>query len=375
MFDNSILVELQDLGDISVDIGDVKTVVVPEKKVPQAIPRITVDANGLITATSNQESGSVVGGTEKSTYQLAVENGKTVYPSENQQIIVKKNTYSLGDIILEKVSSEEKTVDVTDDGNYEISPSYGKLLSKVFVNVDTSQKRKEAFEAGKKAEHKTFWYAFFLDRDTFAYAFCEWRGEMFKPNADIIFQNSVNSADYTFQNAKYFDLKERTVDKGFAFDTSQAKRLAGTFHSTCIGNIPTIDLSSCTQLIRTFYFMQRDTLHDGLYTTKEINIVNLRSDCTFDNAFSYIYGLERLIINGTIGQNGFNVQWSTLLDKASHISIMTALSTTTSGLTVTFSKTAVDKAFETSSGANDGSTSPEWLALVATRPNVTIALA
>ena len=54
---------------------------------------------------------------------------------------------------------------------------------------------------------------------------------------------------------------------------------------------------------------------------------------------------------------------------------MAALSTTTTGLTVTFSKTAVDKAFETAEGANDGSTSPEWLALVATRPNWGIGLA
>ncbi len=233
----------------------------------------------------------------------------------------------------------------------------------------------EVYEAGKKEQSDTFWGDFFYNRDTFAYAFTLWRGEMFKPNNDIIFQNSVNSADNTFQYALFFDLKGMTVDRGLKFDTSQAKRLANTFHSTRIGNIPTIDLSSCTQLIATFYYMQEDTLHDGLYTTKEINIVNLRSDCTFDRAFSYIYGLERLFINGIIGQNGFNVQWSKELDKESHISIMNALSTETTGLTVTFSKVAVDKAFETSAGANDGSTSPEWLALVATRSNWTKELA
>ena len=54
---------------------------------------------------------------------------------------------------------------------------------------------------------------------------------------------------------------------------------------------------------------------------------------------------------------------------------MTKLTDTASGKTITFSKTAVNKAFETSAGANDGSTSAEWLALVGTKPNWTISLA
>jgi hypothetical protein len=42
--------------------------------------------------------------------------------------------------------------------------------------------------------------------------------------------------------------------------------------------------------------------------------------------------------------------------------------------TVTFSKTAVDKAFETSSGANNGSKSPAWYSLLDSRPYATISL-
>ena len=42
--------------------------------------------------------------------------------------------------------------------------------------------------------------------------------------------------------------------------------------------------------------------------------------------------------------------------------------------TVTFSQTAVNKAFETNEGANDGSTSTAWRELIATRPNWTFAL-
>jgi hypothetical protein len=44
-------------------------------------------------------------------------------------------------------------------------------------------------------------------------------------------------------------------------------------------------------------------------------------------------------------------------------------------ISATLSKTAVDAAFETSSGAKNGSSSTEWKNLIATRPEVTISLA
>jgi hypothetical protein len=64
-------------------------------------------------------------------------------------------------------------------------------------------------------------------------------------------------------------------------------------------------------------------------------------------------------------------------DKLTHdsiASIINTLSATTAGQSVTFSVTAVNNAFETSSGAADGSTSAEWNALVATKSNWTISL-
>ena len=90
--------------------------------------------------------------------------------------------------------------------------------------------------------------------------------------------------------------------------------------------------------------------------------------------FTNCFQLQNLTIEGIIGQNGFNVQWSTKLSKASITSIINALSETTSGLTVTLSKTAVNNAFETSAGAADGSTSEEWTTLEGTKTNWTISL-
>jgi hypothetical protein len=69
--------------------------------------------------------------------------------------------------------------------------------------------------------------------------------------------------------------------------------------------------------------------------------------------------------------------WSTSLSKESITSIINALSDSTSGFSVTFSKQAVDNAFGYVIDDYewfDGTNSAEWKALVATKPNWTINL-
>ena len=63
------------------------------------------------------------------------------------------------------------------------------------------------------------------------------------------------------------------------------------------------------------------------------------------------------------------------LSKDSIQSIMSCLSDDATGKNLTIPLAAVNKAFETSSGAADGSTSTEWAELIATKPNWTISLA
>jgi hypothetical protein len=84
--------------------------------------------------------------------------------------------------------------------------------------------------------------------------------------------------------------------------------------------------------------------------------------------------LTNLTMTGTIKANGMDLHYSTKLSKASIISVINALSDTTNALKVQLSKTAVNNAFETSSGVADGSTSEEWTTLIATKANWTIAL-
>lgn len=95
---------------------------------------------------------------------------------------------------------------------------------------------------------------------------------------------------------------------------------------------------------------------------------------TVSSMFTNCRNLEELACEGTLSITGLDLHWSTKLNKSSIESVIGVLDDTTSGLTVTLSLAAVQAAFETSAGANDGNTSAEWIALVATKPNWTISL-
>ncbi len=99
------------------------------------------------------------------------------------------------------------------------------------------------------------------------------------------------------------------------------------------------------------------------------------SECT--KATIWLNGARALedieFVPNTIGIS-LDFYWCYNLSKASLTSAVNGLSSTAEGLTVSFSTTAVNKAFETSEGANDGSTSAEWTALANTKTNWTIAL-
>jgi len=109
------------------------------------------------------------------------------------------------------------------------------------------------------------------------------------------------------------------------------------------------------------------------YALKTVRKLCVSETTQYIETFGSSTALENLTIEGTIAQNGFNTSFSPL-NKASLTSIVNALSSTTTGLTVTLRLSAVNSAFETAEGLADGSTSEEWLALAATKSNWTISL-
>lgn len=64
----------------------------------QATPSVEVSSSGLITASSTQSTGYVVGGTKKATKQLTTQGEKIVTPSTNEQTAVSAGVYTTGEI-------------------------------------------------------------------------------------------------------------------------------------------------------------------------------------------------------------------------------------------------------------------------------------
>ena len=231
-----------------------------------------------------------------------------------------------------------------------------------------AENEQKVYEAGKQAGQNEIWdYATnYGEKTDYSGVFSSWGMEYFHPNRKII-PTSANSGSSTFNGCKKLKKIEATY-----FDFSQKER--GTSNQQ--GYYFTFYNCSVLEEIEDIG-MQADY---GYYTTfggcpKLHTIAKIRADeqTIFSNTFAYAYALTNVEFEGVIGK-AISLQHSTKLSKASITSLINTLSTTTSGMSVTFSKTAVNKAFETSQGAKDGADSDEWKTLIATKSNWTISL-
>ena len=233
-------------------------------------------------------------------------------------------------------------------------------------------KYEEGVADGKQAEYDAFWDAYQDNGErtdyTGAFQGRGWNDKTFAPKYNIIVEDSGHNM---FNGCKITDLKTILDERGLTLDTSKATGLSGVFGldsgvDYVLIRLPEISAVSSPSLN---YSFQRRC---GLVSIDKLILSNELAH-TFTSTFLMASALTNLTIEGTIGQTGFNVSYSPL-NKASLTSIINALSTTTTGLTVTLRLAAVNDAFETSAGAADGSTSDEWTALIATKPNWTINL-
>lgn len=244
----------------------------------------------------------------------------------------------------------------------------GKTRKTDGLNLDEmAQGIDEVFEAGKKAEYDAFWDVYqgngSLTYYTQMFSGYGWRDSTFKPKYDIIPEGRINNM---FHQSRIVDVKQALLNSGVIMDLSKATNATTAFSTnTKLEVLPKIDLSSATNAQQIFYGDTSLTSIDELVVSEKL---------AFDRCFASCSALVHMMVTGTIAQNGFNVQWATKLDKESITSIVNALSTTISGLSVTLSKTAVNTAFETSAGAANGSTSAEWTTLAGTKSNWTINL-
>lgn len=231
------------------------------------------------------------------------------------------------------------------------------------AKADIDAVHQDGIAEGKQAEYDVFWDGFqdYGKRGYYMAAFSRWPESIFWPKYDI--RVTEGSPSLMFSSANVPNLKQRLKDCGVVLDFSSAVNITEALaYNSYFTNLPTVDTRNVSTFSHVF-------ANDTALVEIEKFILKADGSQTFGSRiFGNCRALEDITIEGVIGSNGFDMQWSTKLSKASIQSIINALSTVTSGLTVTLSKTAVNNAF-------GGSTSAEWLALVATRSNWTVALA
>lgn len=194
---------------------------------------------------------------------------------------------------------------------------------------DTEAAYNNGFEKGKQTEQNKIWSRLQSDGAALNYAwmfaYSRFSDDTYNPMYDIICSESSGSGQNVFYATKLTDTK--------------------------------VDIYANSLNITGMFYWARN-----LITIRKL-VLYETTECK--NAFTDCAALKNITIEGVIGDN-FNISASPLT-KESITSIIDALSATVSGKTVTFSETAVNNAF-------GSSTSEEWLNLIATKSNWTISL-
>ena len=212
---------------------------------------------------------------------------------------------------------------------------------------------------GKEQGEYAMWVAVTQNgaREIYNGAFMDWGMEVFDPPIPIVPKSSYVGALFAYSpslrivRGRNIDLSQRTTNS----DTNQSYGNDRFFISCSkLEEVEDIKMPA-GYYYRTFR---------GCVSLKTIAVLRFNSATMINDVFYNCYELLNLTIEGTIGQSGLDLQYSTKLSKASITSVMNALSASASGKSITLSKTAVNNAFTTA----------EWTALAGTKSNWTINL-
>lgn len=252
---------------------------------------------------------------------------------------------------------QSKAVDITDNGSTDILPDGGNVLGKVTVNTNVPH-YDDGYEDGKQAEWNAFWdsYQDNGNKAIYNYAFAHWNNEIFKPKYNMTPTRSENTFfGFVAKPNCCTDLVEILEHCNVILDLSKSTIMNYTFADSSFSRVGIVDMSSATSMVGLFYNSKVETIDEI--------ILKADGSSVFTNWFLYAYNLVNVKFTGVIAQSGLNLQHSKKLSRASIESILSHLDDVYHGTarSITLSKAAVDKAFETSEGANDGSTSMDWL--------------
>lgn len=219
------------------------------------------------------------------------------------------------------------------------------------------------YDEGQTAEYDRFWDSFQQNgnRTDYTYGFAgAWDRTTFRPKYDMhatTYNCCFHQFNYYDQNWESFDMVEYLENIGVELDTTKATNFSSMFMWAWVGRLGVIDCRAASWSLTTAFAYGK---------IKTIDKLIVKPENTFNNTFINNTELTNITFEGTIGDS-ISFQWQTKLSKASIESVITHLSTTTSGKTATFSKTAVTNAF-------GSTTASAWTTLVNSKSNWTISL-
>lgn len=173
----------------------------------------------------------------------------------------------------------------------------------------------DVFEAGRKKECDAFWDEALKSGESWIYRFAGycWTDKTFKPTQDLITSGNSNNI---FNNSLITDLTAILNKCGVILDMSQAISASGVFAYSRVTRAPFLDCRNCTTI---------NNIFGNATEVIEIEGIAINENCNIHSAFISCKKLEKLIMSGTIGQNGFDIHWSTKLTHDSLMSIINAL--------------------------------------------------
>ena len=304
----------------------------------------------------------------KNSYSITFEK------TENTRFLIWHNNINFsGDVDYIQIEAGETT---TDYEPYKESVSYitnenGEVIIKSFspyTNIYAEKSEEMIVQYNKswgmQRTYDIFWDDFQKKgtQTYYAYAFMtdRWSEKNFCPKYDI----TGTDLSGCFSNTRMqIDLVKHLKKCGIQLNTSSATNLASMFNGCYFTHIGEIDVRNYADLRYTFAAM---------FYCHTVDKLILREDGTntFTDAFASSKKLVNLTIEGCLGNN-IDLHWAQELSKQSIQSIMEAankvklLENKPPEFTITLSVAAVNKAYETASGENNGIDSSEWSQIVA----------
>lgn len=181
------------------------------------------------------------------------------------------------------------------------------------------------YEAGKQdgiqSEYDRFWdeyQAYAVKYNDYGNLFSGsgWTAETFRPKYDIVIDGGNRVFAYMNLNGS---LKKALADSGVSMRFNEPYNINSTFEGASITEIGECDFSGSSRLNCTNIFTNCRIL---VTIDKVIPPVG---QTTFSSWFYNCLALENVVFEGTIGANGLDLHWSTLLTHDSLMSIINAL--------------------------------------------------